>query len=104
MNNGFIESTITTPVVLPSNSSAITFQNDTRTRSTCGCDSWLCHREGSPVYKIVKAGNYEVNLSATVFSATAGTVALGLYEDGVLIPRNNTSRNFKCRISCKYRI
>lgn len=47
---------------------------------------WLCHKEGSPVYKIVKAGNYEANFSATVFSATAGTVALGLYEDGILIP------------------
>lgn len=86
MNNGFIESTITTPVVLPSNSSAIAFQNDTRTRSTMGCNGWLCHKEGSPIYKIVKCGNYEANFSATVFSTTAGTVALGLYEDGVLIP------------------
>lgn len=76
MNNGFIESTISTPVALPSNSSMIAFQNDTRTRSTLGCNSWLCHKEGSPVYKIVKAGNYEVNFSAGVFSAVAGTVAL----------------------------
>lgn len=76
MNNGFIESTISTPVVLASNSSTITFQNDRRTRSTQGCNGWLCHREGSPIYKIVKAGNYEVNLTASVFSATAGTIAL----------------------------
>lgn len=84
--NGFIQSTIITPVVLPSNSSAVSFQNDRRTRSTEGCNGWLCHAEGSPVYKIVKAGNYKTTLTATVFSATAGTVALGIYEDGVLIP------------------
>lgn len=84
--NGFIQSTITTPIVLPSNSSAITFQNDRRSRSTQGCNGWLCHAEGSPVYKIVKPGNYKTTLSATVFSATAGTVALGIYEDGVLVP------------------
>lgn len=84
--NGFIQSTITTPVVLPSNSSAISFQNDRRTRSTQGCDGWLCHAEGSPVYKLVKAGNYRTTVTASVFSATAGTVALGIYEDGVLIP------------------
>lgn len=84
--NGFIQSTITTPVVLPSNSSAIAFQNDRRTRSTQGCDGWLCHAEGSPVYKLVKAGNYRTTVTASVFSATAGTVALGIYEDGVLIP------------------
>lgn len=76
MNNGFIESTISTPVVLPSNDSAIAFQRDTRTRSTQGCNGWLCHKEGSPNYKIVKAGNYEADFSAGVFSATAGTIAL----------------------------
>lgn len=76
MNNGFIQSTITTPVTLATNSSMIAFQNDTRTRSTLGCNSWLCHKEGSPIYKIVKAGNYETNFSASVFSASAGTIAL----------------------------
>lgn len=86
MNNGFIESTISTPVILPSNSSAISFQNDTRTRSTLGCDSWLCHKENSPIYKLVKPGYYDVSFSATLFSTTEGTVAVGLYEDGILIP------------------
>lgn len=86
MNTGFIESTISVPVALPSNESAITFQNDTRTRSTCGCNGWLCHSEGSPIYKITKAGYYDINFSATLFSGAAGTVAIGLYEDGVLIP------------------
>lgn len=84
--NGFIQSTISTPVVLPSNSSTISFQNDRRTRSTQGCNGWLCHAECSPVYKLVKAGNYRTTLTASVFSATAGTVALGIYEDGILVP------------------
>lgn len=86
MNNGFIESTITTPITLPSNNSQIAFQNDSRSRSTLGCNSWLCHKEGSPLYKIVKCGNYEANLSMSVYSASAGTIAIGLFEDGVLIP------------------
>lgn len=84
--NGFIQSTISTPIVLPSNSSIIAFQNDRRTRSTEGCNGWLCHAEGSPVYKLVKAGNYRTTLTATIFSANAGTIALGIYEDGVLVP------------------
>lgn len=86
MNNGFIESRISIPTPLVTNSSMIAFQNDTRTRSTCGCDGWLCHREGSPNYKIVKGGNYKVNFSATLFTQTGGVVAVGLYEDGVLLP------------------
>ena len=86
MNNGFIESRISTPIALPTNTSIISFENDTRTRSTQGCKGWLCHKEGSPVYKIVSAGYYDVSFSATLFSATAGVVAVGLYEDGILIP------------------
>ena len=89
--NGFIQSTITTPLTLASNTSAIAFQHDRRTRSTQGCNGWLCHAEGSPVYKLVKPGNYKTTLTATVYSATAGTIAIGLFEDGVLIP--GTVRN-----------
>lgn len=84
--NGFIQSTISTPIVLPSNSSTVAFQRDRRTRSTEGCNGWLCHAEGSPVYKIVKPGNYKTTLTASVFSNVAGTVALGIFEDGTLIP------------------
>lgn len=90
MNNGYIESTINTPITLPSNDSVITFQNDTRTRSTQGCNGWLCHAEGSPIYKIVQAGNYEIDFSALLFSGTAGTIAVGLFVD------RNT-----CTIICK---
>lgn len=83
---GFIQSSITTPVVLPNNSSVIAFQNDRRTRSTQGCNGWLCHCEGSPVYKLVKAGNYRTTATVGIYSASAGTVALGIYEDGTLVP------------------
>lgn len=74
--------------VLTSNSSAVSFTNDdikTR-RANCYCNGWLQHNEGSPIYKILEGGIYEVSFNANVTSATAGTVALGLYEDGVLIP------------------
>lgn len=38
MNNGYIESNISNPKVLPSNNSSISFDQDIRTRSTCGCN------------------------------------------------------------------
>lgn len=110
---GFIQSSIATPITLPSNSSIIAFQNDRRTRCTLGCNSWLCHAEGSPVYKLVKAGNYKTTLTATVFSATAGTIALGIYEDGVLVPSSvravtlsagylgNISLDYISKVCCK---
>lgn len=111
--NSFIQSEINTPVVLPSNSSAIAFQNDSRTRSTQGCNGWLCHREGSPVYKIVKPGNYKTTLTATIFSATAGTIALGIFEDGILVPSSvravtlsagylgNIALDYTSKVCCK---
>lgn len=74
--------------ILTSNSSTVSFTNDdikTR-RANCYCNGWLQHNEGSPIYKILEGGIYEVSFNANVTSATAGTVALGLYEDGVLIP------------------
>lgn len=83
---GFIQSSIITPVVLPSNASTIAFQRDRRTRCTEGCNGWLCHAEGSPVYKLVKQGNYRTSATVGIFSATAGTAALGIYEDGTLVP------------------
>lgn len=113
MNNGFIESRINDPVALTSNSSKVAFQNDTRTRSTMGCNGWLCHSEGSPNYKIVKAGNYNIQFNANVYSATAGTIAFALFEDGVLIPSSissvtlsagylgNVSFNKKVKVCCK---
>lgn len=81
-----IQSVLEQITILPSNLSAITFTNDdVRTRSA-NCCGWLQHTEGSPLYKILDGGIYEVSFNANVTSATAGNVALGLYEDGILIP------------------
>ncbi len=84
-----IESVQELPLALTNNSSAITFTNDPiRTRSACqnNCKGWLCHNQGNPLYQIVQGGYYEVNFNANVSSETAGSVALGLYQDGVLVP------------------
>ena len=72
--------------VLTSNSSTLSFINDdVRTRGA-NCCGFLQHDEGSPLYKILDGGIYEVSFNANVTSATAGTVALGLFQDGILIP------------------
>ena len=81
-----IQSFIEMITALISNLSAISFTtDDVRTRSA-NCCGWLQHTEGSPIYKILEGGLYEVSFNANVTSATAGTVAIGLYQDGVLIP------------------
>jgi len=84
-----IESVQESPLTLTNNSSAITFSTDTiRTRSACqnNCNGWLCHNQGNPLYQIVKGGYYQIDFNTNISSATAGSVALGLYQDGVLIP------------------
>lgn len=82
-----IESIINTPVTLTANDSTVSFPvDDLRTRNAnCPC-GFLQHTQDSPLYKIIKGGIYEISLSATVTSATAGIIALGLYQDGILIP------------------
>lgn len=81
-----IQSVLETITTLTSNSATISFDNDTvRTRSA-NCCGWLQHEEGLPNYKILDGGIYDIFFNANVTSATAGTVALGLYEDGILIP------------------
>lgn len=81
-----IQSILEMITALISNMAAIPFtSDDIRTRSA-NCCNWLQHSEGSPIYKILEGGLYEVSFNANVTSATAGTVALGLYQDGVLIP------------------
>lgn len=111
-----IESVINTPVTLTSNSSNVIFTvDDYRSRSAncnCNCNSWLQHTQGSPLYKILKGGTYEIDLSAVATSGTAGIVALGLYQDGILIPNTisaatvtagdlaNVSFNKKIRVCC----
>lgn len=81
-----IQSVLEPITTLTSNSAPVTFTiDDVRTRSA-DCCGWLQHTEGSPIYKILCGGIYKVSLNANVTSSVAGTIALGLYQDGVLIP------------------
>lgn len=109
-----IESVINTPITLTSNSSNVAFtKDDLRTRAA-NCCGFLQHSEGSPLYKILQGGIYDIDLSATVTSGTAGIVALALYQDGVLVPNTisaetlatagnlaNLSFGKRIRICCK---
>ena len=86
-----IETIINTPKVLTDNDSAITYDGISElSRCTLCCNGgWLSYQNGSPIFKILGnnyTGRYEINWSGTISSATAGVVAIGLYEDGVLIP------------------
>lgn len=86
-----IQTIINEPTTLPSNSSPITFDaTNIRTRCAYCCNGgWLDYENGNPIFKIFGNGYngyYNVNFSASISSATAGVVAIGLYEDGILIP------------------
>ena len=72
--------------ILTSNSSTLSFVNDDVRSRNANCCGFLQHDEGSPLYKLLDGGIYEVSFNANVTSATAGTVALGLFQDGILIP------------------
>ena len=81
-----IQSILEQFTILTNNTSAVIFtEDDVRTRKA-NCCGWLQHNEGAPLYKILDGGIYEVSFNANISSDTAGTVALGLYQDGVLIP------------------
>ena len=81
-----IQSVLEPITTLSSNSSPISFTNDDiRTRSA-SCAGWLQHSEGSPIYKIIEGGLYKVSFNANVTSSVAGTIALGLFQDGILVP------------------
>lgn len=82
-----IQSYISTPLNLTVNDSSVAFQTDCiRTGSCNGCNSWLCHNTGSANYDIVDGGLYKISFNASVSSATAGTVAFALYNNGEIIP------------------
>jgi len=81
-----IESILEEFTILTSNTSAVNFDEDVVRTRKANCCGWLQHNEGSPLYKILDGGIYEVSFNANVSSATAGVVAFGLYQDGVLIP------------------
>ena len=79
-----IQSFLETITILPSNLSPISFANDDVRSRKANCCGWLQHTEGSPIYKLLDGGLYEVSFNANVTSATEGTVAIGLFQEGVL--------------------
>ena len=86
-----IQTIINEPLALPSNASPITFDaTNIRTRCAfCSNGGWLDYQDGNPIFKVFGNGYngyYNVNFSASVSTATPGVVAIGLYEDGVLLP------------------
>lgn len=81
-----IQSVLEPITILTSNTSAITFADDDIRSRKANCCGWLQHQEGSPIYKILEGGVYEVSFNANVTSATAGTIALALFQDGILMP------------------
>lgn len=86
-----IQTIINEPLVLTSNSSPLTFDaTNIRTRCAYCCNGgWLDYENGNPIFKIFGNGYngyYNADFSATISSATAGVVAIGLYEDGILLP------------------
>ena len=72
--------------ILTSNSSTLSFVNDDVRSRNANCCGFLQHDEGTPLYKLLDGGVYEISFNANITSATAGTVALGLFQDGILIP------------------
>ena len=81
-----IQSVQELPIILASNTSPLSFSDDdvkTRKASCCG---WLQHSPNSPLYKILQGGLYEVSFNANVTSATAGPVAIALFQDGIIVP------------------
>lgn len=84
-----IQSYINSITNLANNSASVVFQKDcirSNSCNPCNCNSWLCHNEGSANYDIVKGGQYKVTFNATVSSATAGSVAFALFNNGEMIP------------------
>ena len=86
-----IETIINEPTALTSNSNPITFDaTSIRTRCAyCSNGGWLDYQDGNPIFKIFGngyTGYYNVNFSASISGSVAGVLAIGLYEDGILIP------------------
>lgn len=87
-----IQSTQEQELVLTTNTSPITFSDtDLRTASANCFNGWLNHNEGSATFNILGGGIYEITFNTNITSATAGTVGLALFADGVKL--NGTEMN-----------
>lgn len=82
--NGVIQSVRELPITLTNNTAPITFTDDDIRSRSAGCCGWLCHQEGSPLYQLLEGGYYRVSFNTNISSATAGIVAVGLYENGII--------------------
>ena len=84
-----IQSTNEAIQILTTNTSDITFANDELRTNSATCRGWLNHTEGTSQYTILGNGNccqpavYEITFNANVTSATAGSIEIGLKENGV---------------------
>ena len=84
--NGTIQAVQEPEVLLTSNTASVPFAvTDLRTRSAMNCSGFINHNEGSALFSILDGGVYEVTFNANITSATAGTVALALFADGVQV-------------------
>jgi len=84
--NGTIQAVQENELALTSNIASVPFADvDLRTRSAMNCCGFINHNEGSALFSILDGGVYEVTFNANVTSATAGTVALALFADGVQV-------------------
>lgn len=99
---------------LNSNTDTIFFENDDLRTKSATCCGWLSHDKQSSIYKIIDGGVYNIEYNSNITSLTAGVVAIGLFEDGVLVPGTemiatiaapgdyeNISFSKKLRVCCK---
>ena len=69
---------------LTANTSDVKFSNVTlRTQSANCVNGWLGYNEGEAQFNIVAGGVYEISFNTNITSATAGTVGLALFANGV---------------------
>lgn len=87
--NGVIQAVQEPEITLTSNTASVPFAVvDLRTRSAMNCSGFINHNEGSALFSILDGGVYEVTFNGNITSNTVGSLALGLFADGVLVPRN----------------
>lgn len=85
--NGVIQAVNESEITLTSNTASVPFAvTDLRTRSAMNCCGFINHNQGSALFSILDGGVYRVNFNANITSATAGSVALALFADGVQVP------------------
>ena len=84
--NGVIQAVNENEITLASNTASVPFaETDLRTRSAMNCCGFINHNEGSALFSILDGGVYEVTFNGNISSNTAGTLAVGLFADGVLV-------------------